>query len=145
MIISSSNSISSCIVVLILMLLNFLGKPGRCPPIPSGPPLLPLTGPDMLESSCMERCFSDFDCEGRDKCCGNPCGHECKKPVWTLAMENVFIVFIYLFIYYYYYLWVFNLQVISVICANKVLIMKIVLSLFGINFNIFLTCNTELC
>ncbi|XP_061449222.1 protease inhibitor 1-like [Rhineura floridana] len=44
-------------------------KPGRCPPEPPGH-----VGP------CIARCSDDWDCPGKQKCCGS-CPRECTSPI----------------------------------------------------------------
>ena len=46
------------------------GKPGSCP--------FRRTGFGL----CINECFSDFSCRGRQKCCSNGCGRECMRPSW---------------------------------------------------------------
>ena len=43
-------------------------KPGTCPPPPPG-------------GTCEERCSSDANCPGVQKCCSHGCGHSCQDPV----------------------------------------------------------------
>ncbi|XP_040605282.1 WAP four-disulfide core domain protein 18-like isoform X2 [Mesocricetus auratus] len=51
-------------------------KPGACPKLP------PNTG-----GSCNEECSGDGSCPGKMKCCSNGCGHVCKHPVFTKAVD----------------------------------------------------------
>ncbi|KAK3605897.1 hypothetical protein CHS0354_017800 [Potamilus streckersoni] len=52
-------------------------KRGYCPPLQN----------DMF-GTCDERCFDDFSCTGRQKCCSNGCGHSCQDPVDSICPEG---------------------------------------------------------
>ncbi|XP_061486740.1 kunitz-type serine protease inhibitor bitisilin-1-like [Rhineura floridana] len=49
--------------------LTCVEKPGRCPPEPPGH-----VGP------CIARCSNDWDCPGKQKCCGS-CPRDCTSPI----------------------------------------------------------------
>uniref|UniRef100_G1Q966 WAP domain-containing protein n=1 Tax=Myotis lucifugus TaxID=59463 RepID=G1Q966_MYOLU len=45
-------------------------KPGFCPRLPK----------DAI-GLCVEKCLGDDSCPGEMKCCGNGCGHVCKRAI----------------------------------------------------------------
>jgi hypothetical protein len=36
---------------------------------------------DGMMGACVEDCMNDMDCEGKQKCCSNGCGHMCVNPM----------------------------------------------------------------